>query len=137
MKRLIALAMAVVLVGVLAGCSSGSGSKAAAETLELTAASMAFGAKEVTVQKGKTYKLVFKNNDAQEHDFAIDKIPVKVEKEGHDSGHGASKAALHVHSEAGKAESVEFTPTEAGVYSFYCSIAGHKDAGMVGKLIVK
>lgn len=139
MKRWVVPFLAVALVGVLAGCSS-STSTAPAETIELTAANMAFGSKELTLEKGKTYKLVLKNTDSVEHDFAVTKIPIKVAKDGHkDEGHGTggTKADLHVHADAGKTEAVEFTVTEAGSYNFNCTVAGHKEAGMVGKVIVK
>jgi uncharacterized cupredoxin-like copper-binding protein len=32
---------------------------------------------------------------------------------------------------------LDFTPTKPGTYEFFCTVAGHKDAGMVGTLIVK
>lgn len=139
MKRWIVSIVAVVLLGLLAGCSGRGKSSGPVETIELTANAMAFGSRELTLEQGKTYRLVFNNSDAVEHDFAIDKIPVKIVTEGHEAGHGSSpkKADLHVHSDAGKKESVEFTPTEAGTYTFYCTVAGHKDAGMVGQLVVK
>jgi uncharacterized cupredoxin-like copper-binding protein len=31
---------------------------------------------------------------------------------------------------------VQFTPTAAGTYQFYCAEPGHKEAGMVGTLTV-
>lgn len=139
MKRWMAPVAALALAGVLAGCSGGSKSSAPAESIELTANSMAFGTPEFTLEKGKSYKLVFKNDDTVEHDFSIDKIAVKVAEEGHGGGHGSGAATpdLHVHAAAGATESVEFTPTEAGTYTFYCTVIGHKDAGMVGQLVVK
>lgn len=135
MKRWKTSILAIALVGMLAGCSGGGKSAGPVETVDLTANNLAFGSKEITVEKGKTYKLVFNNSDNVEHDFAIDKIPVKIEMEGHEGGH-SKKADLHVHSDVGKTESVQFTPKEAGIYNFYCTIAGHKEAGMVGELIV-
>ncbi|WP_374712925.1 cupredoxin domain-containing protein [Symbiobacterium terraclitae] len=139
MKRLTTALLVIALLGALAGCSFGAKSSEAAQTIEITTASMAFGTKELTLQKGKTYKLVIKNNDTVEHDFSIDEIPVKIAEEGHKGGHGAGQKTpdLHVHAEAGKTESVVFTPTESGTYTFYCTVAGHKEAGMVGKLIVQ
>lgn len=136
MKRWAVPLMAVALVSVLAGCS-GSGNKGAMETIGLNAGNMAFESKEITLEKGKTYKLVLNNRDSVEHDFSVDTIPVTKQKEGHSHHGAANKAALHVHSGAGKSEAIEFTPTEAGTYTFYCTVAGHKDAGMVGQVTVK
>lgn len=135
MKRLTAPLMAIALAGVLAGCSA-NGSQGPVTTVELTADNMAYSTKELILEKGKTYKLIFKNTDRVEHDFSVEQIPVKKVQEGH-SDHGAGKgAALHVHAAAGKTESVEFTPTEAGTYTFACTVAGHREAGMVGKVVV-
>jgi uncharacterized cupredoxin-like copper-binding protein len=37
----------------------------------------------------------------------------------------------------GQAGTLEFTPTKPGTYEFICTVPGHKEAGMVGALIVK
>ena len=36
----------------------------------------------------------------------------------------------------GDSLNVEFTPSTPGEYEFFCTVAGHKEAGMVGTLIV-
>jgi uncharacterized cupredoxin-like copper-binding protein len=38
---------------------------------------------------------------------------------------------------AGKPALALFTPTTTGTYSFYCGVPGHREAGMVGTLIVE
>ncbi|MDA0302102.1 MAG: plastocyanin/azurin family copper-binding protein [Chloroflexi bacterium] len=43
---------------------------------------------------------------------------------------------MHVAAEAGRVAEIEFTPTQAGTYVFYCTVPGHREAGMEGKLIV-
>jgi uncharacterized cupredoxin-like copper-binding protein len=137
MKKLSGLIAVLAVAAVVAGCG-GTGSSGPAKSVALTAKDMAFAAKEVTVENGKAVKLVFNNQDGQLHDFSVDKIPVKV-SEDHKDGHdmGGAKPDLHVSAEAGKTGEVEFTPTKAGTYTFYCTVPGHKDAGMVGSLIVK
>ena len=55
------------------------------------------------------------------------------------NGMGATNAdqlPVHVAAAQGHEGTVTFTPTEAGTYEFYCTVAGHKASGMVGKLIV-
>ncbi len=37
----------------------------------------------------------------------------------------------------GQTNTIEFTPTKPGTYEFFCTVAGHKEAGMVGTLVVK
>jgi uncharacterized cupredoxin-like copper-binding protein len=44
---------------------------------------------------------------------------------------------MHTAIEAGQESTLEFKATQAGTYTFYCTVAGHKEAGMMGKLIVK
>lgn len=121
----------------LVGCSKGSGNAANAETMNLTIENMTFGHKELAVPKGQTIKLVVENRDSQLHDFSIDKIPAQV-KEEHGDMHdmGGKKPDVHVSVAAGKTGEVTFTPTEAGTYSFYCTVQGHKEAGMQGQLVV-
>lgn len=38
---------------------------------------------------------------------------------------------------AGETKTLTFNSGAAGEYEFYCSIPGHREAGMVGKLIVE
>lgn len=130
---LVVSAMAVLFV---AGCST---SKAEPKVVDVKAVDMSFGPKELTVKKGQPVRIVFNNQDIQLHDFSIDKIPAKG-GEGHDGGGhdmGGKKPDVHTSADAGKTGEVEFTPTQAGKYQFYCTVAGHKDAGMVGTLIVE
>jgi len=37
----------------------------------------------------------------------------------------------------GDSATIEFTPTKAGTYEFFCTTAGHKEAGMIGTLVVR
>ena len=50
--------------------------------------------------------------------------------------HAHEEAAVHVHTGSGEEVTVTFTPTEPGVYEFYCSVPGHREEGMIGALIV-
>jgi uncharacterized cupredoxin-like copper-binding protein len=56
---------------------------------------------------------------------------------GHDDGHDhGNEFSVHVSAAAGNEGAVVFTATEAGEYEFYCSVPGHKEAGMIGTLKV-
>jgi uncharacterized cupredoxin-like copper-binding protein len=49
--------------------------------------------------------------------------------------HDAPK--LHVAAGPAGQGKLTFTPSKAGTYEFYCTVAEHKEAGMVGTLTVK
>lgn len=119
------------------GCS-GSGKTGEPRTVEIQAGNMLFVTREISLEKGQPVKLVLKNQDIQLHDFSIDKIPAKVKDEDGGSHDMRGKMPdLHLSAEAGKAATVEFTPTAKGTYNFYCTVAGHREAGMQGTLVVE
>ncbi|NBI31152.1 hypothetical protein ERL59_19655 [Chengkuizengella sp. YPA3-1-1] len=45
--------------------------------------------------------------------------------------------SIHMNANAGQTVSIKFIPKEEGEFVFFCTVPGHKEAGMVGKFIVK
>ncbi len=99
---------------------------------------MRFTPEKIEVKQGDTLKLVLKNDGKQMHEFVIG---TKQELDEH--------AALMVkfptmeHSEPymahvppGKTGEIIWTFNKAGNFDFACLIAGHYQAGMVGKIAV-
>lgn len=78
-----------------------------------------FKPNEIRAKIGEKVTIEFKNAGGM-HDFVIDELNVK------------SKLT-----NAGETATVEFTPTQAGEFEFYCSVANHKQMGMTGTLIVE
>lgn len=74
---------------------------------------------ELKVKKGDKVKLTYKNT-AGTHNFVIDEFGVKT-------------ALL----DAGQSETVEFSADKVGTYEYYCSVPGHRAAGMKGSLVVE
>lgn len=74
-----------------------------------------------------------KNEDGEEHDLVIEGIAATVSTGNDDGGHGAKVA---VHAEGSETDSVTFTAHENGTYTFYCTIEGHREAGMEGTIEV-
>lgn len=72
----------------------------------------------IRVKKGEKVKLTL-NAVSMMHDFNIDELSVKVPI-----------------TRDGTSSTVEFTPTKAGEFEFYCSVGNHRAMGQVGKLIV-
>ena len=131
---------ASLLVVFLTACSN-SATTPEPLALSLTASDIKFDQTSLEVTSGQPVKLTITNTGALEHDFNITEIPVTdVMPSGGDaghSGHTSNAADLHLAVKAGETSTLEFTPTSPGTYDFECTVVGHKEAGMVGQLIVK
>lgn len=132
-RPVVTVAALVLLTGVLMGCSSASQAKAVA----VSATNLAFDTKTITLEQGKPVKLTFTNKDVQLHDLSVDKMPMaSMSSMGDQHEMGGMNPDLHISVAAGKSGFQEFTPKEKGTYTFYCTVAGHKEAGMVGTIVV-
>ena len=136
---------------ILAGCG-GAGEPQTAQPIELTltATDIAYGQQTIEVTAGQPLRVVLDNEGALLHDFSIGTIPLIGEphaeaEDAHseeEASHEEQMAAegeepdVHVAAVAGAHGVVEFTPSAAGEYEFYCTVPGHREAGMVGTLRV-
>ena len=94
--------------------------------LALSATEFAYTPTELTVQAGSPVVINFTNSGTIDHSLAIE-LP-------EDAG---GEAMLASAVKAGESADLAFTaPMAPGEYEFYCPVDGHKDQGMVGKLIV-
>ena len=73
---------------------------------------------EVTAAVGEDVAIVLTASDV-EHDFVIDEFDA------------------HVVADAGETATGGFTAAAAGRFTYYCSVPGHRDAGMTGALVVE
>lgn len=119
---LVAVAAAVLIMGACGGegqakvAPAKASATAAGVVLTVTGAEYAFTPPTLTASPGKT-TIRFTNKGVVEHDFVID--------------------ALHVKVLAKPGKTAEATVTlKAGTYKFYCTIPGHLQSGMQGKLTV-
>lgn len=80
---------------------------------------IAYTTTELTIPAGTDVTIELPNNGAAAHNFNIDELGIH-------SGDVAPGAATTVTINA-----------PAGTYEYYCSIPGHRQAGMVGTLIVQ
>ena len=102
----------------------------------------------IEVAAGDLLVLTVINKGTLEHDFVINELPTKdpphvhtMEAAGMEHDHSndprmPGEPALHIGAAPGTISTATLTPTEPGRYSFYCSVAGHREAGMEGILIV-
>ena len=105
----------------------------------LTVSTLSFSPNVIEAEAGKPVRLTFRNQSSVLHDWSIMAIPVKdvwVTSDGAMDDAGM-EPELHVVARAGGTGYLEFTPTQPGTYPFFCAVPGHKEAGMVGTLVVK
>ncbi|MCL5996583.1 MAG: cupredoxin domain-containing protein [Chloroflexi bacterium] len=114
--------------------------------LTIEAKEFSFTPAQPAVRVGQTVEILLMNSGVVVHDFTIEKIALHEEAvskgdehdmdTGHASDAGEEDLAVHVAAEAGHTGTVMFTPSEAGTYEIYCTVAGHRQSGMTGRLIV-
>lgn len=75
---------------------------------------------DLKAKPGETILLTLVNGDNMPHDLAIPELAIKT----------VTVVAQGDHTE------ITFKAEAAGVFEYFCTIPGHRQAGMVGKLIV-
>ena len=100
--------------------------------------SMRFSPEKIDVKQGDTLKFVLKNNGKLLHEFVIGTkkdldehaaLMVKFPNMEHDEPYMA-------HVKPGQTGTIIWTFNKAGSFDFACLIAGHYQAGMIGKITV-
>jgi plastocyanin len=111
---------------VLAGCGGGSGDQAPAHkvvpgapVIKVVAKSFSFDPSTITISAGKDVTIELVSQDAF-HDFVVDKGIGEVVGAG---GGQTRQGGLKI--------------DKPGRYTIYCSIPGHRAAGMEGRLVVE
>jgi plastocyanin len=129
--------LAAGLVALTVACGGASEDKG--RTIEVKAEQIKFVPADISVAAGETITLRLKNVDDMAHDLEVRGLNAESVRGGghggHDSGNMMS-GAVAVHTEKKKSGSVTFVAKETGTYEIWCTIAGHKELGMVGKLVV-
>lgn len=100
------------------GHDEASAVAAGARRIEVTATSFEFDPPEITVTAGEDIAIVLTSGDLL-HDFTIDELDAHVKADSDETREGGLRA------------------DEPGRYTYYCSVAGHRDAGMEGTLVVE
>jgi plastocyanin len=96
----------------------------------------------VSLKRDQKVLLTLLNDDSVEHDieispFSYERLVTSNTHSEHE--HGMTKeddSIFHLHVEPNGSNQVSFIPKEAGVYTYYCTIPGHKESGMIGKIKV-
>lgn len=96
-----------------------TGDSSEVKEIEVTSRGMAFTTSEIRVNLGDTVRVTYVNGGGR-HDWVIDEFE------------GARTAVIT----GGRSETVEFVADKAGTFEFYCSVPGHRQAGMYGQFVV-
>jgi plastocyanin len=89
-----------------------------ARRIEVTATSFEFDPDAITITAGEDIAIVLTSEDLL-HDFTIDELDAHVAADANETNEGGLRA------------------DEPGRYAYYCTVAGHRAAGMEGTLIVE
>lgn len=89
-----------------------------AREVRIAARSFEFEPDEIHAKAGEDLKIVLNSEDIL-HDFVIDELDVHIAAEAKESQTGGVRA------------------DEPGMYTYYCSVPGHRSAGMEGTLVVE
>ena len=140
MRKVIFTSLLAIAVALLAACSGG-GTPASAQNVTVQAQDLVFSPTNVQVTAGQPVQLTLQNTGALEHDFSVMEFSMEGEAEetggmDHAMGEGAKEPELHVAAGAGQSATLEFTASTPGTYEFWCTVPGHKEAGMTGTLVV-
>lgn len=125
LRAAVALGLAAAIVLGVAGCARrGAGPQAggAGKTQAVTvkAAGMKFDPTVIATTPGTKLTITFNNTDTVEHNLTIPQLNAKMPNVP-----------------AGKSQTLDVTVTRAGEFDVICTVPGHRESGMLGKLSVK
>lgn len=105
--------------GTEASASSGKQNSVTVKEFTIDGSSFEFDPPSITVEKGDTVKITFKDNDGM-HNLVIEGYNVKTNVIG-----------------PGKEETISFVADKTGSFRYLCTVGNHADLGMVGTLVVQ
>lgn len=159
--RRVSVGGSLIMAAVLAACS-GSASESTGPSAPspgvvavVVATDFAFQPQEIRIPADQRVTVRLQNKGRVLHDWTVERVAVTgAETRGsasHAMGPGGGMGGamgsgmmsegwgagdLHVAAEAGRVVDITFTPEQPGEYVFYCTVAGHRQAGMEGRLVV-
>ena len=118
---LLLFATVIIRMGLLNGLVNGGETAVSLppNTIQYTTKEMRFGQTELHIKAGQEITLQLQNYDLYAHSFDIDELN------------------LHVQMPANNQVTTQFTAPEPGTYTIYCSVPGHRAAGMIATLVVE
>ena len=143
-RRLLAISPVVAAVLLLA-CSgddnNGDSNGSSPSAMHVVMQDIAYDTTALTATRGQTARIDVENRGQITHDFTIERMPMRGlhMTGGADMEHMGSDSmyAVHLPVDKGTQATLEFEPTEAGTYEYFCTVPGHREAGMHGTLTVQ
>ncbi|GED32061.1 cupredoxin domain-containing protein [Brevibacillus centrosporus] len=115
-------------------------SQPAVQEINLIAADFSYNPNRIVMKKGVPLKMTFQNNGSVEHDFEVvstgNNFVISSETNNNHQHGNTGIEKPHLHAKPGESATSVWQATKEGTYEFYCTIPGHKENGMVGKLVV-
>jgi nitrite reductase (NO-forming) len=90
------------------------------ESFTVVGTEYSFSPDSIAVEEGHTVRITFRNEGAVSHNWGISELGIRTGTIG-----------------PGASDTVEFTVTQTGIFTFDCSVPGHKEQGMTGQLTVE
>lgn len=91
-----------------------------AKEFTIEGSEFSFSPASITISAGEKVKLTFENQGRAPHNLVVEGLGISTRTIG-----------------SGQTDAVEFTAPASGTYIFFCSVPGHKTAGMEGSLKVE
>lgn len=101
-----------------AAAADNAGDSATGDQYTIESHDIFFEPKELEIPANQDVKILLPNLGASAHDFSIDALGINVSLPAGETGEVTINA-------------------KPGTYEFYCNVPGHKEAGMVGTLVVR
>lgn len=115
----LSLALAVAFVIPLSARTVDATGGSGVKEIAVSSRGLAYDVSEIRVNVGDTVRVTYTNGGGR-HDWVVDEFE------------GAQTDVIR----AGQSQTVEFVADRAGSFEFYCSVPGHRQAGMYGSFVV-
>lgn len=101
------------------------------------AGELKFFPNQLEFESGKRYKLVLKNPSSQKHYFTSKNFADASWTQKVEAGNVEIKGGVHeLELKPGAVAEWVFVPVKSGTYNLRCTVAGHTEAGMIGKIAI-
>lgn len=150
MRRRLAILVFVMLFGAAPVFLEGCGGEEHVEedlttatpvqTIKIELRDIAFSESRLEAGVDQVVDIEVKNGGTLDHDFTIERMavdalvmgPQSAEHQGHGSGY-----AVHGAPGPGQTLTVRLHSHAAGEFTYFCTVKGHREAGMTGALVVR